>query len=142
MTYSGEEAFTVTTPAQIEANRAKASAPAQALSMISTPANSVASAQPEADGNRYTVSFGSSSYTLASTNDVYFSNSTNRLAGPQVSYCILPSPVGRSLRFNPQWVFLNGTAPTSLAPSKAAVLTFRCFGDAEDRVFVTCELQP
>ena len=113
-----------------------------ALTVAQPIANLTQSAQSEADGNRYTVSFGSSSYTLASTNDVYFSNSTNRLAGPQVSYCILPSPVGRSLRFNPQWVFLNGTAPTSLAPGKAAVLTFRCFGDAEDRVFVTCELQP
>ena len=97
-------------------------------------------AAPRSSGD-CTVVFGAASESITPEGAVRFSGSTNRVAGAQTAVCLLPSTAVRSLSFHPDWILLDGPAPAEVPAGKAAVVTFRCFGESESRVVVKLEIQ-
>lgn len=77
--------------------------------------------------------------TIALTGNITF-NTSNLTAGRAKQVLVACDTSARTLTF-PSWVWLGGSAPSSIAASKSALLTLISFGTADTSVVATWTVQ-
>jgi hypothetical protein len=78
--------------------------------------------------------------TITLTGDVIFTTS-NRGSGKVVTLIITCDATPRNFTF-PSWVFVGGSAPTSIAASKKAALSLTCLGANDTDIIAAYSVQP